>query len=55
MMAMSVSGRLQPTLTNLGKLNFSNGHAWLPFNIRAVVAVCSIPAIHCNGGRSTSA
>ena len=36
----------------------SSGHreyAWLAFNIRAVVAVCNIPGIHCNKERQMSA
>ena len=55
MMAMSVSGTLKlsaykPWQTRC-ELTFRNGRAWLRFNIRAVVAVCSIPEIHCNRDR----
>jgi len=58
MMTMSVSSTLKPSAHKSWQtrceLTFRNGHAWLPFNIPAVVAVCSIPGIRCNRNRQTS-
>jgi hypothetical protein len=55
---MSSKGTLKPSAYKAwqikSELTFRNG--CVPaFNIRAVVAVCSIPEIHCNRGRHTSA
>src|SRR5262245_55864077 len=50
--------REQPLKIVLQHIRHESGHreyAWLAFNIRAVVALCSIPEIHCNRGRHTSA
>src|SRR6185295_5679255 len=55
MIAMSVSGTLRPSgcksWQTRCELTLHNGHARLSFNIRAVVALCSSPEIHCNKGR----
>ena len=55
MIAMSVSGALKPKAykpwQTRCELTLRNGHAWLPFNIRAAVALCSSPEIRCNRGR----